>query len=190
MLWAAQVPSSVVARHRPSSKARGCVRDLPADSPRDLRPDSGVREHRRTGPFSGAGAAALPEPNGFANLELLRSANLVGIYLALMDDLYPSTDEQQSVHLDFPYPDARRDLNRWVPLVKWFLALPHYVVLFFPYVALIVVVIISWFAIIFAGRYPRGLFDFVQGVVRWHSRVLGYAYILITDRYPPFSLAE
>jgi len=124
------------------------------------------------------------------NLELLRFANRVGIYLALLDDRYPSTDEQQSVHLDFPYPDARRDLNRWLPLVKWFLAIPHYVVLFFLYIALVVVVIIAWFSILFTGRYPRGLFDFVEGVIRWHNRVLGYAYILITDRYPPFSLAQ
>jgi hypothetical protein len=124
------------------------------------------------------------------NLELLRFTNRVGIYLALMDDRYPSTDEQQSLHLDFPYPDARRDLNRWLPLVKWLLAIPHYVVLFFLYIALVVVVIIAWFAILFTGRYPRGLFDFVQGVIRWHNRVVGYAYILITDRYPPFSLAE
>jgi Domain of unknown function (DUF4389) len=124
------------------------------------------------------------------NLELLRFSNRVGIYLALLDDRYPSTDEQQSVHLDFPYPDARGDLNRWLPLVKWFLAIPHYVVLFFLYIALIVVVIIAWFAILFTGRYPRGLFDFVEGVIRWHNRVLGYAYILITDRYPPFSFAE
>jgi hypothetical protein len=124
------------------------------------------------------------------NLELLRFTNRVGIYLALMDDKYPSTDEQQSLHLDFPYPDARRDLNRWLPLVKWLLAIPHYVVLFFLYIALVVVVIIAWFAILFTGRYPRGLFDFVQGVIRWHNRVVGYAYILITDRYPPFSLAE
>jgi hypothetical protein len=124
------------------------------------------------------------------NLELLRFTNRVGIYLALLDDRYPSTDEQQSVHLDYPYPDARGDLNRWLPLVKWFLAIPHYVVLFFLYIALIVVVIIAWFAILFTGRYPRGLFDFVEGVIRWHNRVLGYAYILITDRYPPFSFAE
>jgi hypothetical protein len=124
------------------------------------------------------------------NLELLRFTNRVGIYLALLDDRYPSTDEEQSVHLEYPYPDARRDLNRWLPLVKWLLAIPHYVVLFFLYLALIVVVIIAWFAILFTGRYPRGLFDFVQGVIRWHNRVVGYAFILITDRYPPFSFAE
>ena len=92
--------------------------------------------------------------------------------------------------LDLDYPDVERDLNRWLPLVKWFLAIPHYVVLFFLYVALVVVVIIAWFVILFTGRYPRGMFDFVHGVIRWHNRVLGYAYILVTDRYPPFSLAE
>ena len=123
------------------------------------------------------------------NLALLRFSNRVGIYLALMDDSYPSTDEQQSVHLDITYPDARRDLNRWLPLVKWFLAIPHYVVLFFLYLAAFVGVVIAWFAILFTGRYPRGLFNFVEGVIRWHNRVVGYAFVLVTDRYPPFSLA-
>jgi Domain of unknown function (DUF4389) len=122
------------------------------------------------------------------NLELLRFVNRVGIYLALMDDRYPSTDEQQSVHLDFGYPDAQRDLNRWLPLVKWFLAIPHYVVLFFLYIGVVVVVIVAWFAILFTGRYPRGMFDYVEGVIRWHNRVVGYAFILVTDQYPPFRL--
>ena len=124
------------------------------------------------------------------NLELLRFTNRVGTYFALMSDRYPSTDERQWVHLDFPYPDVRRDLNRWLPLVKWFLAIPHYIVLFFLYLAVIVVVIIAWFAILFTGRYPRGMFEFVEGVVRWHNRVVGYALILVTDRYPPFSLGQ
>jgi hypothetical protein len=122
------------------------------------------------------------------NLELLRFSNRVGIYFALMDDRYPSTDEQQAVHLDFPHPDPRHDLNRWLPLVKWFLAIPHYIVLFFLYIALVIVVIVCWFAILFTGRYPRGAFGFVEGVIRWHNRVLGYAFLLVTDRYPPFSL--
>jgi hypothetical protein len=122
------------------------------------------------------------------NLELLRFTNRVGAYFALMDDRYPSTDEQQAVHLDFPHPDARRDLNRWLPLVKWFLAIPHYVVLFFLYVGAIVSVLAAWFAILFTGRYPRGLFDYVEGVMRWHNRVVGYAFTLVTDRYPPFRL--
>jgi Domain of unknown function (DUF4389) len=123
------------------------------------------------------------------NLELQRFSTRVGIYVALMDDRYPSTDEQQSVHLDYPYPDAAQDLNRWLPLVKWFLAIPHYIVLVLLDVAAVVVVIVAWFAIVFTGRYPRGLFGFVEGVVRWHNRVVGYALTLVTDRYPPFRLA-
>jgi hypothetical protein len=123
------------------------------------------------------------------NLQLLRFTNRVGIYLALMDDRYPSTDEEQSVRLDFPYPDARAALNRWLPLVKWFLAIPHYVVLFFLYIGVVFAVIAAWFAILFTGRYPRGIFDFVEGVIRWHNRVVGYAFILVTDQYPPFRLA-
>ena len=124
------------------------------------------------------------------NLELLRFTNRVGTYLALMSDRYPSTDERQWVHLQFPYPDVKRDLNRWLPLVKWLLAIPHYIVLFFLYLALVVVVILAWFAILFTGRYPRGMFEFVEGVIRWHNRVVGYAWILVTDRYPPFSLSQ
>jgi hypothetical protein len=124
------------------------------------------------------------------NLELMRFTNRVTIYLALMDDRYPSTDNHQSVRLDFPYPDAERDLNRWLPLVKWFLAIPHYIVLFFLNIAVIFVAIVAWFAILFTGRYPRGMFDFVEGVIRWENRVVGYAWILVTDKYPPFSLGQ
>jgi hypothetical protein len=123
------------------------------------------------------------------NLELLRFSARVGVFLALMDDRYPSTDEQQTVHLDFPYPDARNDLNRWLPLVKWLLAVPHYVVLLFLYIAALVVVIVAWFAILFTGRFPRGMFDFLVGVGRWTNRVVAYAHVLATDRYPPFRLA-
>jgi Domain of unknown function (DUF4389) len=123
------------------------------------------------------------------NLQLLRFSNRVGIYVALMDDRYPSTDEEQSVHLDFPYPDANQDLNRWLPLVKWFLAIPHYVVLAFLYIGAFFAVVATWFVILFTGRYPRGIFDFVEGVIRWHNRVVGYAFILVTDQYPPFRLA-
>jgi hypothetical protein len=123
------------------------------------------------------------------NRELLRFTNRIGVYLALMDDRYPSTDEQQAVALDFPYPDARQDLNRWLPLVKWLLAIPHYILLFFLWIAAFVAVLIAWFAILFTGRYPRGLFDFVLGVFRWTNRVVVYAFVLVTDRYPPFQLA-
>ena len=123
------------------------------------------------------------------NLELLRFSNRVSVYFALMDDRYPSTDEQQSVVLDYPYPDVPRELNRWLPLVKWFLAIPHYIVLFFLDIAAIVVVIITWFAILFTQRYPHDLFTFIEGVIRWHNRVLAYAFLLVTDQYPPFRLA-
>jgi hypothetical protein len=123
------------------------------------------------------------------NLELQRFGNRVVAYLALLDDRYPATDQHQSVHLDYPYPDVERDLNRWMPLVKWLLAIPHYIVLFFLDIGALVVVIVVWFAILFTGRYPRGLFDFVEGVIRWHNRVIAYALVLVTDRYPPFRLA-
>jgi hypothetical protein len=122
------------------------------------------------------------------NLELLRFSNRVGIYLALMDDHYPSTDEQQSVHLEFSYPDARTELNRWLPLIKWLLAIPHYIFLLFLYLAAFVVVILAWFAILFTERYPLGFYRFVEGVIRWHNRVVAYAFLLVTDRYPPFRL--
>ena len=122
------------------------------------------------------------------NLELLRFGNRVLAYLALMDDRYPSTDDPQTVQLEFPYPDAQNDLNRWLPLVKWLLALPHFIVLFLLSIAAVFAVLFAWIAILFTGRYPRGLFDFVGGVLRWHNRVIGYAIILVTDRYPPFSL--
>jgi len=122
------------------------------------------------------------------NLEVLRFSNRVGIYLLLMDDRYPSTDEKQSVHLDFPFPEVERDLERGMPIVKWLLAIPHYVVLVFLYIGVFFAAIGAWFAILFTGRYPRGIFDFIEGVVRWHNRVVGYAFTLVTDKYPPFRL--
>jgi hypothetical protein len=124
------------------------------------------------------------------NLELQRFSNRVTAYLALMDDRYPATDARQSVHLDYPYPDAGRGLNRWLPLVKWLLAIPHYLALFFLDIAAVIVVIVAWFAILVTGRYPQRMFRFVEGVMRWHNRVIGYAVILVTDRYPPFRLAS
>ena len=124
------------------------------------------------------------------NLELQRFTNRVSVYLALMDDRYPSTDEHQAVRLDYDYPDVPRDLNRWLPLVKWFLAIPHYIVLFFLNVAAFIAVVAAWFAILFTGRYPRELFNFVEGVLRWDNRVIGYTLTLVTDAYPPFRLSE
>lgn len=122
------------------------------------------------------------------NLALTRFSARLTAYLALLRDEYPSTDEEQAVHLDLTYPDAQNDLGRGWPLIKWFLAIPHYVVLAFLIWAAVVCAIIAWFAILFTGRYPKGLFDFVVGVGRWALRVSAYALLLVTDKYPPFSL--
>jgi len=121
-------------------------------------------------------------------LELTRFGARIGAYVVLLTDEYPSTVEEQRVHLEVDYPDAEHDLNRWLPLVKWFLAIPHYFVLFFLTVAAVVVVVVAWFAILFTGRYPQLFFDYVVGVGRWWLRVEAYAFLLVTDRYPPFRL--
>jgi hypothetical protein len=121
-------------------------------------------------------------------LELARFGARVGAYVALLSDQYPSTVDEQSVHLEIDYPDVEPDLNRWLPLVKWLLAIPHFVVLIVLSVGAFFAVMFAWFAILFTGRYPRGLFDFVVGVGRWWLRVEAYAFLLVTDRYPPFSL--
>jgi hypothetical protein len=120
--------------------------------------------------------------------ELARFGGRVAAYLFLLTDQYPSTVEEQSVHLDIDYPDVENDLNRWLPLIKWLLAIPHYIVLFFLGIFAIFAAIIAWFAILVTGQYPRSLFDFVVGVGRWALRVSAYALLLVTDRYPPFSL--
>jgi hypothetical protein len=120
--------------------------------------------------------------------ELTRFGTRIGAYVALLTDVYPSTVEEQQVHLEIDYPDVERDLNRWLPLVKWLLAIPHFFVLVFLSLGAFFAVVIAWFAILFTGRYPRGLFDYVVGVGRWWLRVEAYAFLLVTDRYPPFSL--
>jgi hypothetical protein len=121
-------------------------------------------------------------------VELTRFENRVGAYLALLTDKYPSTVEEQSVHIEVDYPDVEADLSRGLPLVKWFLAIPHYIVLAVLVALAILAVVVAWFAILFTGRYPRGLFDFVVGVGRWILRVQAYAFLLVTDVYPPFRL--
>ena len=124
------------------------------------------------------------------NVALTKFSTRVTAYIDLLTDEYPSTDEDQAVHIEIPYPDAKNELNRWLPLVKWLLAIPHYIILFFLWIAAIVCVVIAWFAILFTGHYPQGLFDFVVGVIRWSLRVDMYAFLLTTDRYPPFSLSD
>ena len=120
--------------------------------------------------------------------ELARFSARVSAYLGLLTDRYPSTTDEQAVHLDIDYPDVERDLNRWLPLVKWILAIPHYLVLVVLVFLALLAIIVAWFAILITGRYPRPLFDFVVGVGRWSLRVNAYAFLLVTDRYPPFSL--
>lgn len=120
--------------------------------------------------------------------EFARFIMRVGAYLALLTDEYPSTTDEQSVHVEIDYPDVEQDLNRWLPLVKWLLAIPHYIVLAVLAVGAIFAIFIAWFAVLFTGRYPRALFDYVVGVGRWVLRVQAYASLLVTDRYPPFSL--
>jgi Domain of unknown function (DUF4389) len=122
------------------------------------------------------------------NLNLMGFANRVSMYVLLMTDVYPATDEEQSAHLVLPYPDVEEDLHRLLPIVKWALAIPHYVVLAVLYVGVAVCAVIAWFAILFTGRYPRGLFDYIAGVLRWTNRVVAYAFVLSTDEYPPFRL--
>ena len=121
--------------------------------------------------------------------ESTRFGSRIGAYLALLTDQYPSTVEEQAIHLEIDYPDVNRDLNRWLPLVKWFLVIPHYFVLVFLLLLSFFAVVLAWFAILFTGRYPRGLFDFVVGVSRWGLRVGAYAFLLVTDQYPPFRLS-
>ena len=121
--------------------------------------------------------------------ESTRFGSRIGAYLALLTDQYPSTVEEQAIHLEIDYPDVKRDLNRWLPLVKWFLVIPHYFVLVFLILLSFFAVVLAWFAILFTGRYPRGLFDFVVGVSRWGLRVGAYAFLLVTDQYPPFRLS-
>ena len=123
------------------------------------------------------------------NVGVTKFATRVSAYLAVLRDEYPATDDDQAVHVAIPYPDARHELNRWLPLVKWILAVPHYVVLCMLAIVACVCVIVAWFVILFTGRYPRSLFDFVVGVLRWSLRVTAYAFLLTTDRYPPFRLA-
>jgi hypothetical protein len=122
------------------------------------------------------------------NVNLTQFSLRVSAYLALLTDVYPATDQEQSVHAQIPYPDVAKELKPGLPLVKWFLAIPHYIILVFLAIAAIVCVVIAWFAIIFTGRYPRALFNFVVGVMRWGLRVSAYAFLLVTDLYPPFSL--
>ena len=120
------------------------------------------------------------------NVESQRFSARVWAYFFLLRDEYPSTDEQQAVQLSLEYPDGDNAVNRWLPLIKWLLALPHWIILSVLSIVFLIVVVISWIAIIITGKHPRGLFDFLMGYSRWAARTTAYAFLLTTDRYPPF----
>jgi len=124
------------------------------------------------------------------NVALTNFSLRVIAYGLLMRDEYPSSDEDQAVHVDIPYPDVEKDLDKWKPLYKWFLAIPHIIILCFLEIGVVLCSVFVWFAILFTGRYPKGVFDFVEGVLRWFLRVAAYAILLTTDEYPPFRLGE
>ena len=121
------------------------------------------------------------------NLQYQRFSTRFSVYMSLLTDDYPSTDEEQGVHLEIDYPDASQ-LNRWMPLVKWILAIPHYVVLFVLLIIAAILIMLGWFVILLTGTFPRGFHNFIVGVNRWSLRVMAYAFLLTTDEYPPFSL--
>ena len=124
------------------------------------------------------------------NLELKRFTTRIGAYILLLTDKYPSTVDAQSVHLDVQYPDVKKDLNQLLPLVKWILAIPHFVVLIVLAFGILGATVIAWFAILITGKYPKELFEFVVGYQRWSLRLSAYAVLLTTDQYPPFSLKK
>ena len=124
------------------------------------------------------------------NLALTKFSTRVASYMLLLRDEYPSTDEEQAIHIDIPYPDVEKELNQWMPLIKWFLVIPHFIVLAFLFVGVVLCTILAWCIILFTGNYPKGMFDFVVGVLRWSLRVSAYAFLLTTDVYPPFHLDE
>ena len=123
------------------------------------------------------------------NLELSRFTLRVSAFLLVLRDEYPSTDEEQSAHLQIEYPNAETDLNRILPIFKWLLAIPHYIILAVLWILVIPVTILAWLLILVTGQYPQGIFEFVVGVLRWSNRVGAYAFLLTTDRYPPFRLS-
>ncbi len=122
------------------------------------------------------------------HINMTRFSTRIGAYALLLRDEYPATDEEQAVHLEITYPNVEADLNRWLPIFKWALAIPHYVVLSVLLIGVVVAWVIAWFAILFTGRYPRGIFDYMVGVMRWSLRVQAYLWLMTTDKYPPFSL--
>jgi hypothetical protein len=116
-----------------------------------------------------------------------RWQNNVNAYTSLMRDEYPPFSWDPGTYAAVYDADYPVELNRWLPLIKWLLAIPHYIVLALLGIVWLFVLIGAWFAILLTRRYPRPLFDFGVGMLRWSERVTMYVY-LATDAYPPFSL--
>ena len=114
----------------------------------------------------------------------------IAAYVLLMRDEYPSTDHDQSVRIDVPYPEVKNDLKRWMPLVKLILVIPHIIALIFLFIGVVLSTIFALLAILFTGKYPKSIFNFVEGFLRWTLRVSAFALLLTTDEYPPFRLGE
>ncbi len=124
------------------------------------------------------------------NIGITKFAYRITAYVLLMRDEYPATDDDQSVHLTIPYPEVKQDLKRWMPLVKWILAIPHAIALIFIFIGVILCTIFALFVILFTGKYPKSIFKFIEGFLRWTLRVSAFALLLTTDQYPPFRLSE
>ena len=122
------------------------------------------------------------------NIGITKFAYRIAAYIFLLRDEYPSTDNDQSVTITIPYPDVKNELKRWMPLVKWILVIPHIIALVFLFVGVILCTIFALFTILFTGRYPKWIFNFVEGFLRWALRVSAFALLLTTDQYPPFRL--
>ncbi|MBT4554177.1 MAG: DUF4389 domain-containing protein [Candidatus Marinimicrobia bacterium] len=124
------------------------------------------------------------------NEQLIKFSFRIMSYILLLQHEYPSTDEDQGIHIKINYPNVKTELNRWMPLVKWLLVFPHLIVLFFLMIGVFTSTILAWVMILISGKYPKKMFNFVVGTLRWILKVQAYALLLITDKYPPFSLSE
>jgi len=124
------------------------------------------------------------------NIGITKFTYRIAAYVLLMRDEYPATDHEQSVNITIPYPDVKNDLKRWMPLVKWILVIPHIIALIFLFIGVALCTIFALLAILITGKYPKGIFDFIEGFLRWTLRVSAFALLLTTDEYPPFRLKE
>ena len=122
------------------------------------------------------------------NQSFLELQNRISLYALYLTDEFPSIEKSKYVTITLPEVRGGKALNRWLPLVKWLLAIPLYVVGVVYLAVTVIYTIIAWFNILFTGKYPKFAIDFVVGTVQFWNRVTGYAFILVTDEYPTFSV--